>query len=328
MRVPPSIVSAINHAAEIVITTHVIPDGDAIGSLLGLMHALESIGKRVTAALSDPVPEYLAFLPGADRIQPAECTREGYELAIVLDCGSPDRVGRCESAVARSARVVNIDHHATNTQFANVNWVDSSAAATAQLVLELVLDLGVELNSAIATCLFAGLSTDTGSFRYSSTTSHTFNAAALLTDAGAKPWEISQSIYDTKSYASLAALSEAILAMKFKCGGLLSSMDITRELMARYGVDESETEGFISYARSVAGVEVAVAFKEVAPEIIRIGFRSKSRVDVARVALDLGGGGHVRASGCTIEGSLERAHALVLSRLELALREAGYSWTD
>ena len=328
MSAPEELLQAIVDAKSILITTHVAPDGDAIGSALALKIALDRMGKGPRVGLSDPVPEFLRFLPEADSIETAECVGGPFDLALVLDCGSLDRVGKCENAVVSSRKVANVDHHTTNTHFADINWVDSEAAATAQMAAGIIRDLGVEFDPDIAACLFAGLSTDTGSFRYSNTSADTFRVAAALVDAGARPWEIAQNIYDTKPYKSLSALAEAILGIQFSSGGLIASMEITAEMMERHGITESETEGFIGYARSIEGVEVAVAFREVEDGLIRIGFRSKEKVDVAEIAAEYGGGGHVRASGCTVPGPLAEVKSNVITRLNRALAEAGYTWTE
>ncbi len=328
MTVPGEIIEALGSARSVFITTHVVPDGDAIGSLLGMKLALERLGKQCEAGLSDPVPPSLRFLPGSAGVRSGGCEATGrYDLALVLDCGSLDRVGQCVETVEACAVSVNIDHHATNTRFAAVNWVDTEAAATCQLVAELISAMGVAYDSDIATCLFAGLSTDTGSFRYSNTRASTFRIAAELADAGARPWEIAQNVYDSRPYNSLAALAEAILGIEFSCDRLIASMVITAADMARHGITEGDTEGFIGYARSIDGVEIAVALREVGPGTIRVGLRSKERVDVAGVAGEFGGGGHVRASGCTIQGTMEEARRKLIPSLERALREAGYTWT-
>jgi len=325
---PGEIIEALRRARRVFITTHVVPDGDAVGSLLGMKLALERLGKQCEASLSDPVPPSLRFLPGSADVRSGRCGAAGrYDLALVLDCGSLDRVGQCLETVEACPVSVSIDHHATNTRFALINWVDTEAAATCQLVAELISAMGVEYDSDIATCLFTGLSTDTDSFRYSNTRASTFRTAAELADAGARPWEIAQNVYDSKPYGSLAALAEAILGIEFSCGRLIASMAITAADMAKHGISEGDTEGFIGYARSIDGVEVAVAFREVGPETIRVGLRSKEIVDVASVASEFGGGGHVRASGCTIQGTMEEARSKLMVGLERALRKAGYTWT-
>lgn len=328
MTAPAEIIEALRSARSIFITTHVVPDGDAIGSLLGIKLALERLGKPCEAGLSDPVPPSLRFLPGSDGIRLGECgATVRHDVALVLDCGALDRVGQCLDVVEACPVSVNIDHHATNTQFATFNWVDAEAAATCQLVAELISAMGVAYDSDIATCLFTGLSTDTGSFRYSNTRAATFRTAAELADAGARPWEIAQNVYDSRPFSSLAALAEAILGIRFSCDRLIASMAVTAADMAKHGISEGDTEGFIGYARSIEGVEIAVAFREVGQETIRVGLRSKERVDVARVASEFGGGGHVRASGCTIQGTMDEARRRLMPSLERALREAGYTWT-
>ncbi|MCR4427217.1 MAG: bifunctional oligoribonuclease/PAP phosphatase NrnA [Firmicutes bacterium] len=324
---PDDVVAAFSGATTILITTHVVPDGDAVGSVLGLKHALERLGWEPVAALAEPVPSSLSFLPGASSIVTPSALEAAYSLAIVLDCGALERVGGCQDAVRGSAKVVNIDHHATNSMFADVNWVETEAAACGEQVAAIMKRLGVEFDPAISTCLYAAIATDTGSFRYSNTRAQTFSVAAELVEAGARPWEVSQNIYDSKPYGSLAALAEAILSMEFQCGGSLAVMTITSDLMRKHDVTEGETEGFIGYARSVAGVEVAVAFRELPGDQIRVGLRSKEKVDVARIAAELGGGGHVRASGCTISGSMEAVKSQVIPRIAEALSTAGFKWT-
>ncbi|MDD2200872.1 MAG: bifunctional oligoribonuclease/PAP phosphatase NrnA [Firmicutes bacterium] len=328
MKVSQELLDAIWGARSILVTTHVVPDGDAIGSALAMKLALEKIGKSVCIGLSDPVPDFLRFLPGSCSICSAGCVEGPFDLALVLDCGSADRVGQCDEAVRSGKTVANVDHHATNTHFADINWVCTEAAATVEMVAAIIRGLGVEYDADIATCLFAGLSTDTGSFRYSNTSADTFRVAADLVDAGARPWEIAQSIYDTKPYGSLSALAEAILGIEFSCGGLIASMSISAKLMERHDITEGETEGFIGYARSIDGVEIAVALRELSDGTIRVGFRSKEKVDVAKVAAEFGGGGHVHASGCTMRGSLEEVKSKVLPRLARALSEAGYTWME
>ncbi len=328
MNVPGEIVKAVERAGRVLITSHVVPDGDAVGSVLGMKLALEHLGKEVRVALSDGVPPSLRFLPGSMGVNTGECGSPWqFDLALVLDCGALDRVGKCVEAVRACPTTINIDHHATNTQFATINWVDTGAAATCQMVAELVRALGVAYDPDMATCLFTGVSTDTGSFRYSNTTASTFRIAAQLAEAGAEPWEIAQSVYDSKPYSALAALGEAILGMEFSCGRLIAIMSIRAADMERHGISEGDTEGFIGYARSIEGVEIAAAFREVGQGLIRVGLRSKERADVARVAGEFGGGGHVRASGCSIQGTIEEARMKLMPRLEQALREAGYTWT-
>jgi len=328
LSVPGEIVEAVRRARRVFITSHVVPDGDAVGSLLGIKLALERVGKETRAGLSDGVPPSLRFLPESRSIEAGGSAKSRqFDLGLVLDCGSLDRVGQCVEAVRACPVTVNIDHHATNTRFATINWVDTEAAATCQLVAELIRALGIPYDSDIATCLFTGLSTDTGSFRYSNTRASTFRAAAELAEAGARPWEIAQNIYDSKPYSALAALAEAILGIEFSCDHLIAAMSIRASDMARHGISEGDTEGFIGYARSVDGVEVAAAFREVGQGLIRVGLRSKERADVAKVASEFGGGGHVRASGCSIQGTMEQARIKVMPRLEQALREAGYTWT-
>lgn len=325
MRVPENIVAAIRNAESVFVTSHIVPDGDAIGSVLGLGLSLKEAGKRVYLLVDGGAPRNLSFLPGASYIltNPEEIP-EGLDLAIILDVGSYDRIGVAEAPARSCKSQVNIDHHATNAGFTELAWVDTSAPATGLMVAELVKSLGLPFKPAAATAIFCAISTDTGSFRYSNTNSACFRLAAELIDAGADPYGVSMNVYDSRPLGAVKGLGAVLSEIEIQAGGKLAVMQIRRALMLEYGLSESDVEGFISYGRSIDGVEVCVAFKELEDGVVKVGFRSKSLIDVSSIASSFGGGGHKRASGCTVEGGLDRALGMILPAVERAIAE-GYS---
>ncbi|HOA15553.1 MAG TPA: bifunctional oligoribonuclease/PAP phosphatase NrnA [Bacillota bacterium] len=323
MNVPTWLPEQIKNAKSVLVTSHIVPDGDAIGSVLGLGLTIIGMGKRTYMMVEGGVPRNLTFLPGSHLIASGpEGIPDGLDLAVILDVGSYERIGSAERP-ARSAKAkVNVDHHMTNSGFTEMCWIDTSSPATGLMVADLVKALGAKFGPDNATALFCAISTDTGSFRYSNTTAGCFRTAADLIEAGADPYYVSMSVYDSKPYGAVKGLGEALSALELRSDGMLAVMDITRDLMQRYELTEGDVEGFISYGRSIEGVEVCVAFKELEDGVVKVGFRSKSAVDVSKIAASMGGGGHMRASGCTIEGGLEEARRRVLAVVEAAIAEA------
>ncbi|HHY92290.1 MAG TPA: bifunctional oligoribonuclease/PAP phosphatase NrnA [Firmicutes bacterium] len=310
---------AIRRAREALLFCHVDPDGDAIGSLLGLGLALTPTGCRVTLVSPDGVPPNYAFLPGAEQVQRAAVPPETGSVVIVLDCGDLGRLGPAREAVARHPRIVNIDHHPTNDRFGTYNLVDPSAAATAELVLALLEELQLALTLPVATCLYTGLYTDTGGFRYENTRPRVHRAAERLLEVGVKPWEVADSVYNTKPLAQILLLREALGRLELSADGRIAWMSLPQDVLARCGIQE--TDGLIDYPRMIAGVEIAMLLRETEEGAVRVGFRSR-RVDVSRLALRFGGGGHVRAAGCTVPGPLAAAEKAVLAAAAETLQEA------
>ena len=322
MTVPVSVLDAIRRAESLIITSHIVPDGDAIGSILGMGLSLMSAGKRVYMIVDNGVPVNLSFLNGSSLIlrDPSEVPG-GLDLAIILDVGSYDRIGAAEAPAKSAKAQVNIDHHATNSGFTDLLWIDTSAPATGVMVAELVRALGIPFEAHAASALYCAISTDTGSFRYSNTNSDCFRLAAELIDAGADPYAVSMNVYDSKPFGAVKGLGEVLSEISIESGGRLAVMEITRSLMLSYSLSEGDVEGFISYGRSIEGVEVCVAFKEIEVGLIKVGFRSKALVDVSSIAASFGGGGHKRASGCTVKGTLAEVRGKVVAAVNAALCE-------
>lgn len=298
---------------KLVLCPHVSPDGDALGSTLALKMAMEKAGKKVTVMVDDDVPKAFGFLPQIDCfVKPAGGEVVEADLLVVLDASSLDRIGKVAQTVKAKA-VANIDHHISNTQFADYLYLNTEAAATAEILCNLVEKLGITPDKDLATCLYTGIYTDCGSFRYANTTPGTMRAAAKLLEYGARPNEISDAL-GTNTRANIEMLGKVLQTLAFYNDGKISTLEINSDLYDK----DVNTDNFISFARYIEGVDVAVLFKAVEPAVTRVSMRSQD-TDVAAIALSFGGGGHVRAAGCTVELPLEQAKAKVLEAIGKAL---------
>ena len=300
-------------AQKIVLCCHVSPDGDTLGSALGLARLLEQKGKEVTVFVDDDINKSLSFIPGIDKVQKPEAgVIVEADLFVVVDASSFDRVGICNEVV-KAPVLLNIDHHISNTEFADFLYLDAEAAAAGEIMCDLFEAMGWEYDEAIAVDFYTAITTDCGSFRYSNTTSKTMQRAAKLLDYGVKPNEISDML-DIRSRKTTELLAKVLPSLTFDYEGKVAHITITNDLYDK----ETQTDSFVSYPRYTEGVEVAVMFKAVEPEVTRVSMRS-SNVDVASVALSFGGGGHLRAAGCTIYAPVEEAKAQLLAAIGKAL---------
>jgi phosphoesterase RecJ-like protein len=296
---------------------HVHPDGDVLGTLFGLGLALGAAGARVTFAGPHPVPESLSFLPGADRWQVWKVAPETLDVIVMTDCPNPDRSeGLMQAARGPQSGVLNIDHHPDNRRYGTINWIDPSAAATGEMIFDLVRALGLRLTPAVALNLFTAIHTDTGSFRYSNTTPRTFRIAAELAAAGADPSLVSDRLYQQRAPDSLVQLGEVLRRVRISDDGQVAWLTVPRGVVSR---ELLEAEDLVGYPRSVRGVKVAVLFTEEEPGKVKASLRGKGEVPVNAIAHRFGGGGHANAAGCTIPGTLEEAAAAVLQAVRESL---------
>ena len=300
-------------ADKIALCCHVSPDGDTLGSALGLMHRLDAMGKTVTVFVDDDISKNFGFLPGIERChRPVEGEKLAADLFVVIDASSFDRVG-IVGDVVKAPVLLNIDHHISNTEFADYLYLDTQAAATGEIMCDLFLAMGWPYDDKSAVCFYTAISTDCGSFRYSNTTSKTMQRAAQLLDYGVHPSDISDAL-DMKSRATAELLSKVLPTLTFANGGRVAYITITNDLYNK----DAQTDSFVSYPRYIEGVEVAIMFKAVEPCVTRVSMRS-TKADVSRVALAFGGGGHLRAAGCTINATVEDARRQLLSELSKVL---------
>ncbi|HHT71019.1 MAG TPA: bifunctional oligoribonuclease/PAP phosphatase NrnA [Firmicutes bacterium] len=312
--------TVLRQSPELVLCCHFDPDGDALGSLLGLGLALRNKGWQVQLVSPDGIPSMYNFLPGAEDVSTTITAFSNRAVAIVLDCGDLERLGPLASEVATAKQIINIDHHPTNTEFGTINWVEPRAAATAEMVFSLLWELSIPVDLDIATCLYTGIHTDTGGFRYQNTTADVHKVAETLLRIGVKPWEIADKVYDRKSLSQLRLLQQALERLQVSSSGLIAWVSLPYDRFGCY--TDEDIGGLINYPRMVASAEVAVLLRENDDRQVRVGFRSRHLVDVGLLAKRLGGGGHSRAAGCILSGSLTQVETQVLAAVEKELQEA------
>jgi phosphoesterase RecJ-like protein len=309
------VVCALRSRPRWVVTSHARPDGDAVGSVLGATQILRAMGLHADPFLSDGVPFHYRTLPGAAelRVGPPEAAQ--YDAVLVLECNNLERTGLQGLEGLFS---INIDHHATGAEYADVNLIVPTAAAAAELVYHLAQAAAVPITAAIATCLYTALLTDTGSFCYSSTTAQTFAFAREMVLAGADPAAIAQQVYFSNPASKMHLLGRAL--GNLQCQGPISWMHVSQADMAATGATGEDCEGLVNWALSIHGIEATAFFREIPGCQYRVSLRSKGRIDVARIAQAFGGGGHLCASGYDIAAPLESARDQVLAALRRALQ--------
>ena len=303
-------------ADNILVTAHVNPDGDAIGSTLAMLQILRAMGKNVAVYIDDKIPKNFTVMPFAEEIrQPREDEKFSADLLLILDT-SPDRIGKVKNLT--DAPILNIDHHITNSGDEGDLYVDANAAATCEIIFQLCKELDAEISKNIAVCLYTGLATDTGFFNYSNTRPSTLRAAADLVEAGVEPNLISEQV-EIRSFRDIQIMSAALQTTKLFYGGKVAGMFIDRELYKQV----ETTEGLIDLIRVIDGVEVAFLLTEKERDVCRVSMRSKG-VEVSSIAKRLGGGGHVRAAGCTINKNLDTSKRLLIRTIGEFMIENGY----
>jgi bifunctional oligoribonuclease and PAP phosphatase NrnA len=293
---------------RLVVTSHARPDGDAIGSALACGQILRAMGKDAQVVMHDGVPRIYQNLPFADRVVHADSVPPN-DAVILLEC---DNTRRSLLNGLEDCFLINIDHHASGRHFANVNWIDSSVMATAELVYKLARTACIAIDRDIATCLYTALMTDTGSFMFEGTNEHTFTVARELVLAGADPAQCARPIYFGHSAAKMRLLGAALSNLHRE--GALAWIWVTQEQMQHFGAREEDCEGLVNYALSIAEVQLAIFFRELPDRRFRVSLRSKG-VNVAGLAEHFGGGGHKNASGFSIDGPLAAAVSRVVDRL-------------
>lgn len=289
------------------VTTHLRPDGDSIGSEIVFLELLETLGKKAVALNDSPVPSLYKFLPGSEKIVTSLKRDFQPQAALVLDTPSLDRLGRIKEFVQKAPLIVNIDHHISNTCFGHINLVRVKAGATGEQVMNLLRYLKVQVKPSWAVCLYTAIITDTGSFRYTNTTPATHRLAAKLIEAGVKPTEIAEQIYESNSIDKLRFLSGVLKGIKTSPDG-----EIAWVTVPPYRNWENDEE-LITYPRSLKGVKIAILFRELKSNRVKISFRSKGGVDVNTLAQKFGGGGHRAASGCVVKGGLASVRRKILA---------------
>jgi phosphoesterase RecJ-like protein len=297
----------INENKDITIVSHFQPDGDALGSQLALALGLEQMGKKVSMFNKDPIPLSFRFLKNWRNVKLLEELPHISPVLICLDSATWERIGCIkEKIVDSNTIVINIDHHISNTNYGHLNWVEPYAAATCELIYDLLGLLQVKIDKSIATCLYTGISTDTGSFLYENTTATTHIVVSDLINRGADTGLLRKNYYENISLSKMELLKFGLNNLSFTANNQIAWMAFHYDLLSALNATEGDAEGLINHIKNISGVEVAIIFRERPDNKIKISFRSKTFIDVNVLAGKFGGGGHSRASGCIIEGDLQQ----------------------
>lgn len=312
-----SISKAIEKFNRFLISAHINPEGDAIGSELALASLLRRLGKKVIILNESPVPHILRFMKGTDDILKEAPRNLDFDAAIVLDCPSMSRLGNVLPYVPDDKIVFNIDHHVSNEDFGKYNWVDADTSSTGEMIFELFKAFKLEITYDEAVAMYVAIMTDTGSFRYTNASSKTHTIASELIERGVRPYEIYSRIYETTTMQDTNLLAEALQTLKVTDDGKVSWLWVTKEMLKKTKASLEGTENIVNFARAIEGAEIAILFRETGTENrIKVSFRSKGRVDVNKLAAFFDGGGHATASGCTIFGKIEDVEKKVLKQAQ------------
>jgi len=313
-------VECIRKNKSFLVTSHTHLEGDALGAELAFYRLLRAMGKSAVIVNNDPVPLRYEFLPGVNTIKKynRQVKNIKFDCFAILDCSDLNRCGQVSSINASGKPILNIDHHISNVRFGRVNWVESKASSCSELVFKLFKKLRIPFNKETALLLYVGILTDTGSFRYTNTTSFAHQAAAELIKHKIPVNKIYKHIYENMNTGEFGVLTKILPKIKFICDGRASWFKVDNGLLKDRVISLDITESVLNFARAIKGVEVAAAFRRNlgAKDEVRVNLRSTGKIDVNKIAKFFGGGGHRAASGCTIKGPVKSAIKKVLSKIE------------
>jgi phosphoesterase RecJ-like protein len=299
------LVHHLRNGRRFIVSSHQRPDGDAVGSAMAMVLALQALDKHAFTALDAIPPSFLRPFPHVGEIRVTTETSDVFDAAVIMECSELARTGI--KGLDRSP-VLNIDHHPGNTGYGAINWIDESAAACGEMVFTLLDTMGAPITRDIATHIYLTILTDTGSFHFSHISPRTFEIARRCVEAGADPQWIARTHYDSNTLARVRLFGAVVNDMRLHADGRVALLTITRELLAAVGGNNDDTEGIINFPLTVKEIEAAALFKEVGGGEWRVSMRSKGAVNVGALAKSLGGGGHKNAAGCTVHGELVALH--------------------
>ena len=301
------VLSAVQAAGSVLLFCHVSPDGDTLGSALALKLRLTAMGKSVRLLVDGEAPPNLAFLPGMDAAEGPDAAVGTADLALAVDVSCAERLGACAPAFYAAARTAVVDHHGSNPGFAQINWIDGDAPATAVLVYRLLEAMDGPIAREEAICLYTGLSTDTGNFIYESTSAESFRMMAALMDAGLPLAEYARRLFRVKELPFVRLLGQALPSLRLTCGGKVAGLTLTAEQMRKAGAKAGHTDGLVDYAIDLEGVAMAYFARETEDGRVKVSLRALEPWRVDQVAAHFGGGGHRLASGLTVDMPLSEA---------------------
>ena len=311
------VIELIENKKKFAITTHVRPDGDGIGSSLGLCWLLRSLNKEAEVVVRDNVPDSYAQLPGADEIRLVMSIDRVYDAVFVMECSNAERPG-IEGLDTQF--VINIDHHATCEHFGSINWIDPTASAVGEMIYNLCKAIGGRISKKIAECVYMALVTDTGSFHFPNTTARTLKVASELVKAGARPSKISEAVYNSYSWSRIELMRDVIGNVNRDESGRIASLRQTLETTKNTGAVDGDNNGFANMPLVAKKVEAVVYMREVSPNEYRVSLRSKGDVDVAKIAERFGGGGHKNAAGFKVRGDWDTKELEIVDALSETLK--------
>ncbi|MFN2390675.1 MAG: bifunctional oligoribonuclease/PAP phosphatase NrnA [Pyrinomonadaceae bacterium] len=306
------VVELIENKQNFAITTHVRPDGDGIGSSLGLCWLLRSLGKNAEVIVRDGIPISYTLLPGAEEIRQISQVNGKYDAIFVIECSDINRPGikGLENQIT-----VNIDHHATSEHFGTINWIDATASAVGEMIYNLCKAIGGRITKEIAECVYLALVTDTGSFHFSNTTERTLKIASELVKVGVKPARISEAVYNSYPWSRIELMRQVLATVKRDADGKVAWMRQTHAMSENANAVDGDNSGFVNIPLAAKEVEAVVYMRETVPNNYRVSLRSKGGINVARVAEKFGGGGHKNAAGCRVEGDWDEKECEIVSAL-------------
>lgn len=316
------VVELIENKGKFSITAHLRPDGDSLGSSLGLYWLLQALNKDVEVIMRDPVPHAYQKLPGARDVRITPAADKAYDAVFVIECSDIARPGLRE---LENQFVVNIDHHATTALFGKINWIDSTASACGEMIYNLAKALGVRVTKEMAECCYTALITDTGSFHYSNTTERTFKVASELLRTGVKPAKTAEAVFASYPWSRIQLMGAVLSTARRDASGRVAILRHSLEMQHSAEASDEDADGFVNYPLTVGEVEAVAMLKESELGVYRTSLRSKGEVNVAKVAERFGGGGHRNAAGCTLRGTWEEAEEKIIALLQDAVLRANGS---
>ena len=292
----------LRNSRKVLVTSHLHPDGDALGSMLALAHALEKQGKEVFLYNESCIPKNFFFLPGIEKIQSKVPDYSVFDAACILDCSELSRTGKCRKILKNIPEIINIDHHTTNTGFGTRTVIDTNACATAEIIYRIISDMDVEICIDTAYCIYTGIFTDTGSFRFSNTNKHSFSICTEMVEKGVSPHTVARHIYGRYSLGRIKLINLVLDSIELSENGKIALMILTKEMFEKTKTSEEDVSDLINYAEHLEDVKIAALIKESLNscgnlQYYHVSLRSDGTQDVSKIAFSYGGGGHESAAG-------------------------------
>jgi len=306
------IINQLLSSKHVLLASHTSPDGDAVGSTIAMGLLLIATGKKVTLYNESLLPAVYRFLPCVEMIENSITSTNAFDTAIILDCGDLKRIGLAASMVNDIPTIINIDHHISNNRFGTFQLIDTSASSTAEIIYRLIKKMDVAIDKAMATSIYTGILTDTGSFRFSNTNLNAFAICQEMVEKGVNPSDVARNVYGRYSLGRIKLLNLALDSIEIFHNGKLSIMTVTQEMLRKTGTRAEDIDGLINYARRIEDVKIAALIHEKkngthklkGPGKFHISLRSDGTVDVAAIAASFGGGGHTTAAGFDLQSRL------------------------